>query len=251
MAAGVTAPASATVYGDSTQESLALIRGRGDTAKILPDLSAGSLADLDVLWVLNGSQAKEPAQISTYASGIARFVMDGGTFAFHDQDPAGAAAVLPGAAGVSFTQAVTHDINVRLAGTLPPGALAAAEQRGPRAGGGVLLRPGSRARVLLGDPAQLLPELPFGQRGVGLCAEPRGVSRRRQRRPRFGAGAGEHDAAGRGAAGLGAHAGDGLSLSKQAYLPLGAQATLPKESGGKGRVRVRPGSGNGRCWRRA
>lgn len=124
IAAGVAAPASATVYGvygDSTRESLALIRGRGDTATVLPDLSARSLAGLDVLWVLNGSQTKEPAQLSTYASGIARFVTDGGTFAFHDQDLAGAAAVLPGAAGVSFTQAVTHDINVRLAGTLLTG----------------------------------------------------------------------------------------------------------------------------------
>lgn len=126
IAAGVAAPASATVYGvygDSTRESLSLIRGRGDTATVLPDLSAGSLAGLDVLWVLNGSQAKEPAQLSAYASGIARFVTDGGTFAYHDhdQDPAGAAAVLPGAAGVSFTQAVTHDINVRLAGTLLTG----------------------------------------------------------------------------------------------------------------------------------
>lgn len=124
IAAGVAAPASATVYGvygDSTRESLALIRDRGDTAKLLPDLSAGSLAGLDVLWVLNGSQTKELAQLSTYASGIARFVTDGGTFAYHDQDPAGAAAVVPGAAGVSFAQAVTHDINVRLAGTLLTG----------------------------------------------------------------------------------------------------------------------------------
>jgi hypothetical protein len=123
-AAGVAGPVSATVYGvygDSTQESLALIRGRGDTAKVLPDLGAGSLAGLDVLWVLNGSQNKEPAQLSAYASGIARFVTDGGTFAYHDQDPAGAAAVVPGASGVSFAQAVTHDINVRLAGTLLTG----------------------------------------------------------------------------------------------------------------------------------
>lgn len=115
------APASATaygVYGDSTKESLALIRGQGDTATVLPDLGAGSLAGLDVLWVLNGNQAKEPAALSANAPTIARFVSNGGTFAYHDQDPAGAAAVVPGAAGVGFAQALSHDINVALAGTL-------------------------------------------------------------------------------------------------------------------------------------
>ena len=123
-AAGMAAPASATVYGvygDSTQESLALIRGRGDTAMKLPDLSAGSLAGVDVLWVLNGSQSEEPAALSTSASAIARFVANGGTFAYHDQDPADAASVVPGAAGIGFAKALTHDINVRLAGTLLTG----------------------------------------------------------------------------------------------------------------------------------
>jgi len=163
IAAGVAAPASATVYGvygDSTRESLSLIRGRGDTATVLPDLSAGSLAGLDVLWVLNGSQAKEPAQLSAYASGIARFVTDGGTFAYHDQDPAGAAAVLPGAAGVSFTQAVTHDINVRLAGTLLTGGTVGdktldggnAQAQGYAAAG--TLPPGALAPLSSTDPGQ-------------------------------------------------------------------------------------------------
>ncbi len=168
IAAGVAAPASATVYGvygDSTRESLSLIRGRGDTATVLPDLSAGSLAGLDVLWVLNGSQAKEPAQLSAYASGIARFVTDGGTFAYHDQDPAGAAAVLPGAAGVSFTQAVTHDINVRLAGTLltggPGGTVGDktldggnAQAQGYAAAG--TLPPGALAPLSSTDPGQVV-----------------------------------------------------------------------------------------------
>jgi len=166
--AGVAAPASATVYGvygDSTRESLALIRGQGDTATALPDLSAGSLAGLDVLWVLNNSQAQEPAQLSAYASGIARFVADGGTFAYHDQDPAGAAAVLPGAAGVSFTQAVTHDINVRLAGTLltggPGGTVGDktldggnAQAQGYAAAG--TLPPGALAPLSSTDPGQVV-----------------------------------------------------------------------------------------------
>ena len=122
--AGVAAPASATVYGvygDSTKESLALIQGRGDTATKLQDLSAKSLAGLDVLWVLNGSQKTEPAELSRNASGIASFVSGGGTFAYHDQDPADAASVVPGAAGIGFAKALTHDINVRLAGTLLTG----------------------------------------------------------------------------------------------------------------------------------
>ncbi len=167
-AAGVAGPASATaygVYGDSTQESLALIRGRGDTATKLPDLSAGSLAGLDVLWVLNGSQAKEPAALSAFASAIARFVTDGGTFAYHDQDPADAAAVVPGAAGVGFARALTHDINVRLAGTLltggPGGAVGDktldggnAQAQGYAAAG--TLPPGALAPLSSADPAQVV-----------------------------------------------------------------------------------------------
>ncbi len=121
-AVGVGAPASATVYGvygDSSNQSVTLIQGRqGDTATILNDLSAASLAKVNVLWVLNGNNSAEPAALATYASSIAGFVSGGGTFAYHDQDPAGAAAVVPGATGISFSQAITRDINVILTGTL-------------------------------------------------------------------------------------------------------------------------------------
>ncbi len=168
VAAGMAAPASATVYGvygDSAKESLALIGGQGDTARALTDLGAGSLAGLDVLWVLNNSQAQEPAALSTNAAAIARFVSGGGTFAYHDQDPAGAAAVVPGAAGVAFAQAVTHDINVRLAGTPltggPGGAIddktldgGNAQAQGYAAVG--TLPPGALAPLSSTDPGQVV-----------------------------------------------------------------------------------------------
>lgn len=118
---GAAGPASATVYGvygDSSTQSVSFIQGRGDTASVLPNLSAASLAGINVLWVLNGSTAAEPAALTTYAASIAGFVTGGGTFAYHDQFPTGAAAVVPGAGGISFSQAVTRDINVILAGTL-------------------------------------------------------------------------------------------------------------------------------------
>lgn len=115
------APASATVYGvfgTSSGQSVTLIQGRGDTASVLPDLSAASLKNIDVLWVLNGTSTAEPSALTTYASSIAGFVSGGGTFAYHDGYPAGAASVLPGGSGISFSQAVTRDINVILNGTL-------------------------------------------------------------------------------------------------------------------------------------
>ena len=166
IAAGLAAPASATVYGvygDSTKESLALIQGRGDTATKLSDLSAGSLKGIDVLWVLNNSQTAEPAELSRNASAIAGFVSAGGTFAYHDQGPAHAAAVLPGAAGVSFTQTVIHDIDVRVAGTLltggPGGTVGDktldggnAQSQGYAAVG--TLPPGALAPLSSADPAQ-------------------------------------------------------------------------------------------------
>ena len=167
-AACVAAPASATVYGvygDSTQESLKLIQGRGDTATKLSDLSAKSLAGLDVLWVLNGSQKTEPAELSGNASSIASFVSGGGTFAYHDQDPAGAAAVVPGAAAISFTQAMTHDINVRLAGTLLTGGPGGTVGNKTLDGGNAqaqgyaavnTLPPGALAPLSSTDPAQVV-----------------------------------------------------------------------------------------------
>lgn len=121
MAAGTAKPASATVYGvygDSSTQSVSLIKAQGDTASVLSNLSAASLAGVNVLWVLNGNNAAQPAALATYAASIADFVSGGGTFAYHDQNPAGAAAVVPGAGGVSFSQAVTHDVNVILNGTL-------------------------------------------------------------------------------------------------------------------------------------
>lgn len=121
MAMGVAAPASATVYGvygDSSAQSVSLIKAQGDTASVLSDLSAASLAGINVLWVLNGNNAAQPAALTTYAASIAGFVSGGGTFAYHDQNPAGAAAVVPGAGGISFSQAVTRDVNVILNGTL-------------------------------------------------------------------------------------------------------------------------------------
>ncbi len=119
MAVGT--PASAVVYGvygDSTSQSVTLIQARGDTATVLPNLSAASLAGVKVLWVLNGNNAAQPAALTTYASSIASFVSGGGTFAYHDQNPAGAAAVVPGAAAIGYVQAVTRDVNVILNGTV-------------------------------------------------------------------------------------------------------------------------------------
>lgn len=53
--------------------------------RALSDLSAGSLAGQDVLWVLNDSQTAQPAALQSFASSVASFVAGGGTLAYHDQ----------------------------------------------------------------------------------------------------------------------------------------------------------------------
>ncbi len=114
-------PASATVYGvygDAAAASVSVITARGDTASALTDLSAASLAGIKVLWVLNSSNSNETPALSSYAASVASFVVGGGTFAYHDRYVTGAAAVLPGGGGISFTRLPGNDINVHVSGTL-------------------------------------------------------------------------------------------------------------------------------------
>lgn len=118
-------PASATVYGvygDSSAESVSLIQAQGDKAIVLTGLGAANLVGINVLWVLNGSSNAQPAALTANARSVASFVAAGGTFAYHDQDPAGAGATVPGAAAISFapytTAAPDHNIDVILAGTV-------------------------------------------------------------------------------------------------------------------------------------
>ena len=117
----IATPASATVYGvygDAAAASVSVITARGDTASVLGDLSAGSLAGVKVLWVLNSDNYNEASALTSYAGSIASFVVGGGTFAYHDRYVTGAAAVLPGGGGISFTRSLGSDINVHVSGTL-------------------------------------------------------------------------------------------------------------------------------------
>lgn len=114
-------PASATVYGvygDASAASVLLIKTRGDTASILGNLSAGSLAGINVLWVLNADNSAQTSALRTYAADIASFVASGGTFAYNDRNVTYAAAAVPGASGIGFVRSPASNIDVVTSGTV-------------------------------------------------------------------------------------------------------------------------------------
>ena len=61
--------------GNSLTNLAAAITASGNTSTTLADLSAASLLGLDALWVLNGDNDAQPAQMSSNAAAIVAFVM--------------------------------------------------------------------------------------------------------------------------------------------------------------------------------
>jgi hypothetical protein len=89
-----------------------IVVAQGHTFATIPDLSAGSLAGLDVLWILNGSTVDHPSQLTTNAAAVATFVAGGGILLYHDRCVTDVQAVLPGGGGVAFTRQVAANIDV-------------------------------------------------------------------------------------------------------------------------------------------
>jgi hypothetical protein len=81
----------------------------------LANLTAGDLAGVQVLWILNANNGSPDATIMGNLAAISAFVQAGGVLSFHDRNViqgVSAATYLPGAGGVSFTSEFGTDITV-------------------------------------------------------------------------------------------------------------------------------------------
>lgn len=81
----------------------AVVAGAGQTHVSLPSLAAASTtAGLNELWIFNPSNSNHAGLGSTETAALNTFVQNGGVLVFFDRCVTGAAAVIPGASGVSF-----------------------------------------------------------------------------------------------------------------------------------------------------
>lgn len=96
----------------------AAIATAGHTASLLTSLTAGDLAGIDVLWILNNDNGAPPADVSGNAGVIASWVALGGVLSYHDRyvsdGASDMAAVLPGAAGTSFVRDFNNDADIEI-----------------------------------------------------------------------------------------------------------------------------------------
>ncbi len=122
-----TTPASATVYGvfsngsSADSAAISIIQAAGDTASVLPDLTAASLSGINVLFLLNSDNGSPLAGLSANAAALNSFVQGGGVFALDDREVTDAASTVPGAAGIAFTRNPAADINPGVASVLVNG----------------------------------------------------------------------------------------------------------------------------------
>lgn len=106
------------VIGGGAANPTAVITGQGHTAVALSDLTAGSIAGLDVVWVFNSSPFSYSATLTTQLTALTNYVNAGGFLLFHDRLVTGAGAVIPGMSGVTTTQSLSNAIDVLNSGTV-------------------------------------------------------------------------------------------------------------------------------------
>lgn len=88
--------------GNVTPESAIISAGHSPQA--LGTLAGANLAGINALWILNPSNGAYDADYTNNQAAINNFVAGGGRLLVHDRFVAGAAAVIPGAAGVTFVR---------------------------------------------------------------------------------------------------------------------------------------------------
>ena len=112
----VAGQANAAVYGvysnapDSNVSAVAIIQAAGDTASVLPDLTAASLSGINVLFLMNSDVSSPLPGLADNAAALTSFVQGGGVLALNDRQLSGAAGVVPGAANICFVCGITPDI---------------------------------------------------------------------------------------------------------------------------------------------
>ncbi|WP_108811312.1 PEPxxWA-CTERM sorting domain-containing protein [Sphingorhabdus sp. Alg231-15] len=101
------------VFGSAASDAQAAAQAQGNTASILGSLDAVSLAGIQVLWVLNGSNNSQTAALLGNAA-LGSFVSNGGIFLYHDRNVTDAASGLGqvGGGAISFTRDLSSNIDV-------------------------------------------------------------------------------------------------------------------------------------------
>lgn len=100
------------------------ITAAGHTAVQLNNLTAGDLAGIDVLWILNGINGEPDANVMNNTAAVANFVSAGGVLSFHDRNVnqgTSAGRYIPGAASTTFVNNFSSSIDVVTINTVTNG----------------------------------------------------------------------------------------------------------------------------------
>lgn len=92
----------------------AAITAAGHTPVELSGLSAGDIAGLNVVWILNSDNGGYSTEVTNNVAVLEAFVAGGGVLSFHDRFVDGAGTVLPGAGGVNFVRDFSDDQNINV-----------------------------------------------------------------------------------------------------------------------------------------
>ena len=99
------------IFGNATAQAKAAAIAGGNTAVVLANLSAASLAGVNVVWVLNGNNG---GTTPLNSSAISAFVNGGGVLAINDRGiNAATSSALLGASGITFVRGPNSSIDVQ------------------------------------------------------------------------------------------------------------------------------------------
>ena len=118
----IAAPVTFGWFGNANPT--AAITAAGHNSVALAGLTAGDLAGINVLWILNGSNGAAPGAVTANAAAIDAFVLAGGVLSYHDRYVSGGAdsnaALIPGADLITFVRdfSDSQSIDIVTGGTL-------------------------------------------------------------------------------------------------------------------------------------
>jgi len=82
------------------------------------------LANVDVLWITNGSNGSPPSEVISNVTALADFVFNGGVLSYHDRYVSGGsydmANLLPGATGIGFHRDISNDADIDILNASTP-----------------------------------------------------------------------------------------------------------------------------------
>ena len=110
----IAAPVTFGWFGDRNPS--AAITASGNSSVALGGLTAGDLAGIKVLWILNGNNSGAAGGVTANAAAIDAFVFAGGVLSYHDRYVSGGAdsnaALIPGADLITFIRDFTDNQNI-------------------------------------------------------------------------------------------------------------------------------------------